>query len=776
MNHCWWRRGLVGCAVTGLVATLAAFAEADQDAASQQPGAAPAGAEPNNDAARPGCATVNVWGGLDHSLTKSTPLSVSSLIAWYHRTYPDEIPWLMPAAQSKQTTVGLGELGPGESFSLVRARCLLTAPQDGYYLLSLEGDGYQQVLLSDDATPGGALPLWTTGKLRITELAGFDPDRVCTEGSWQYFKRGVTRYVEIRHMHRNGPLPLKLVWTLPDGTRQPIPAACVTSFLPPKNAAEPGDGTSPDGIYGAVLHSVKAIPGNIDLATAKPLSSGWAAFNSANTLRFSDVADPKPDLTKPGLTCIFGGDLEFTFVTKDSGYAVVSSQMQLCEGTRTYVHVLCEREIDGVRFDRDTLRARDGSAPNFRCVTPWLEAGTHCLRLHFTPCMLGGACRIFSLGVQTLTSADATAEVRALLEKHNGFLPERGDGGFLRSPACVEIASRTSAAPALHAGEREIHTQPATSNTWWADVELPQTGDELALVSRSPADRTEVRAMAHWAQTRVSEHPELYLREGDALRLTAWPAEAAASPGASAVVILRGKQTATPAGKPWVCRFEQAGDEVIEARFTADQAPALVSRMTVHVLPRRSNITATELTRTDRRSDLDGFQAGAWPDGGDAVMFRACPANAGRNTTKWSVYPQQAGTLPTVTRAGANGPVLGMMRVRAAGVSQMFDSRMDAKSGPNSQDVICDRCVVSGLPPGWKIRSYLADAFRNPWRIYQLRPDLGSVLLVNPWRCGAAAVGEIWLIHSKAVAGLLETRCELVPPDANPEPPQDQSP
>ena len=136
MSRCWWRRGLGGCAVAALVATLPAGAEIDEGGARSQQGAALADAGPNNAGARTGLATVNVWGDLHKSVTYLSPPSVIAMVTGFHQIYPDEVPWHIPSAQSQRMTLGLDALGPGEGASMVRVRCLLNAPHDGYFLLS----------------------------------------------------------------------------------------------------------------------------------------------------------------------------------------------------------------------------------------------------------------------------------------------------------------------------------------------------------------------------------------------------------------------------------------------------------------------------------------------------------------------------------------------------------------------------------------------------------------------------------------------------------------
>jgi len=713
--------------------------------------AAEDGTEANKPAAQAGHATMEVWNNQD-------PLKI--LYA-----YADEIPWQFADTESKRLSAPIDGLDQGEGVCAERLRCLLTAPKDGYYMLAFAGSGQQQILLSEDATPARARTLCNDGHLWEDYPSGFDQTQLRTEGPWRYFKAGEARFLEIRHLHTSGPNLLQLAWTLADGTRQKIPAACVANYLPPAHDKTPGNGTTPDGGYGEVLKAVTGTPVRIDLKSAKALSSGWAAFDGEGFTVQSSRVEPKPDVTQPALTCCFGGDIEFPFVTQAAGYAVLSMQIQLCTGPGEYSHAVCEREIDEVRFDSETLRALDGSAPTFRCVTPWLGAGKHTLTLHLTRAYFGASCRLFGLAVQAVPSGAASAAVRACLPARNAFLAERGDGAFLTSPACVEISSRTSVAPTLTAGGKDFTPQPATSDTWWADVPLPDTGADLALVSRFKADATEARATARWAETRVSEHPEVFLRVGDAMRLTACPAAAGAQQTAKATIVFGGKETATPAGKPNICHFDKAGDETVEARVVPEHGEPITSRMIVHVLPRMGAVTESEWTRTDRSSLFKEFPAGAWPDGGDAVAFRANPADAGRTTSEWNVLPRLAGTWPTVWRAGATGAVLGMARVRAMELSYLLRYHF-GEDDKAFKSLLCNYCIVTGLPPGWKMSYTLADP-DGTWHFRRSDPSHPALQVVNPWREGTAAVGEFWM-HSNHPDFGANGEYEVLPPD-NPQ-------
>ena len=735
MTACGLHR-VLGCCALAVTAVTGAEAPA-------------AGGGPNDPAATAGRATLNVWNDV-------APETLGA-------RYADEVPWEFAAAESQRLTVPIDTIEQGEGRFALRLRCLLSAPNDGYYALAFEGSGSQQFLLSDDATPGHARALWSDGHAWDDFLPGFDQTLLRTEGPWRYFKQGEARYLEIRHIHTMGPKVLHLLWTLADGTRQQIPAACVAPYLPPAKDVMPGTGVIPDGDYGEVLRAVTGTPVKIDLRSAKALSSGWATHDGKGKTLTSERIAPKPDLTQPALTCCFGGDLEFPFATDAAGYVVLSTQIQLCNGPGDYVHVVCEREVDGVSFDRKTLKALSGSAPTYRCVTPWLAAGKHSLRLHFTRAYSGGSCRLFGVGVLEVPGGAASDALRACLASRNDFLAERGAGAFLTSPACVEMRSRTSSAPTLTAGGKDFTPQPATSNTWWADVPLPESGADLALVSRSTADATEVSATARWAETRVSEHPEVYLRVGDAMRVTAGAAVGAAQPAGKAAIVFRGKEIATPAGGPNICRFDRPGDETVEGRVVPNHGDPIVSRMRVHVLPRLGAVTESEWTRTDRFSLFKEFPAGAWPDGGDAVAFRATPADAGRSTAEWKVLPRMAGTWPAVWRAGATGPVLGAARVRAMELSFYTRTHASRQDLAEFKVMGCYYCYVTGLPAGWDMSYTLVEFDNRPWNFLRPDPDHPSTKIVHPWREGSLAVGEFWLRSDTPQAGM-NGEFELIPP------------
>ena len=350
---------------------------------------APADAPGEPNAVQAGHVTVQVWNNLPHASVEDS--------------YPDEIPWECPAADAQRLTLPIEGIEQGEGLFALRLRCLLTAPADGYYQIAFEGSGSQQILLSDDATPERAHEFWIDGHAWDDFLPGFADTFLRTEAPWRYFKQGQARYLEVRQIHTMGPRVLNFAWTLPDGTRQKIPATCVTNYLPPEKDVAPSNGLTPEGDRGESLKAEPVKPVRIDLKSAKPMSSGWVWYDGKGTTTTSDRIAPKPDVTQPALACSFGGDIEFPFVTTSAGYAVISTQIQLCNCYGNYAHVFCEREIDGVRLKRETLRALNGSAPAFRCLTPWLAAGNHTLKLHFTRAYNGASSRIFGIAVQGVT-------------------------------------------------------------------------------------------------------------------------------------------------------------------------------------------------------------------------------------------------------------------------------------------------------------------------------------------------------------------------------------
>lgn len=669
-------------------------------------------------------------------------------------TMPEEMFWLPTKAPFKLEARTLDKLG-GEprDRSIVRLRALITAPVEGYYNFCSTATGRHTVFVSNDATPHAVNTRFS--QLHYT-FGNFDGPPI-------YLKKGEVRYFELRQVNTGGPRAIGLAWRLPDGTTQGIPKECVRNYLPADDDPDPAL-TMPDGRYTALLKTIspgKAI--KLDLDKAEALTNGWAAFSAHNPKKFFKI-DPAPDFTQGGLSAACGGSLEFEFETNTEGYAVLATQIQLCSGLLANARSALEWEIDGVKFGLETLWARDGSAPVFRCVTPWLASGRHKLRLHFVPLSLLSAVRIFSVSVHPVTDADDTAKVRAWFSKENTFMPARGDGAFLRSPACVEIKSSGSSAPVLEAKGRKIALRPGLTGTWWADVPLPEDGEDLGLTMKSPDYQIDGTASARWAETRVAEHPMLHLRQGDALRLTAWPAGAAGDPDARAVVVFRGKELETPFGKPVVCRFDKAGDEKVQARFTPKGGAPTVSEMTVRVLPRWREELDAGVVPPEWTRNMGGppFIPGVWVDGGDVLNVHAKPSGNGHTATEWRFTSRRAGRLAAVARAGRNGPILG--RIVADGVDfwPQWDNFTTASKGGKKTEYAEVSWIVTGLPAGWRIRSSFSGS--ADWDLYQPDSSQKPESVIYPWRYGATAWGRFSMIAKAPNKQYPPFEIDFVPP------------
>lgn len=680
---------------------------------------------------------------------------VSQINYFAYRCMPDEIFWLQAESPFKLETRPLDKLG-GEprDRSAVRLRALIKAPVDGYYNFCSTATGRQTAYISDDATPHAVHTRFS--QLHYT-FGNFDSPSI-------YLKKDEVRYFELRQVHMGGPRAIGLAWRLPDGTTQGIPKECVRNYVPADNDPDPAM-INPDGRYAALLKRIS--PGEpivLNLDRAQALTKGWAAFSGHDRKTFLEV-DPAPDFSKGGLSTPCGGSLELDFEIPKAGYAVLSAQIQLCIGLLENAGSDCELEIDGVRFGRETLWARDTSAPVFRWVTPWLDAGRHKLRLHFTPQPLLSAVRIFSVGVHPVADGEDTAAVRGWFSKENAFMPERGDGAFLRSPACVEIKSSSTSMPELKANGREVSVRPGSTNMWWADVPLPEDGEGVDLSMKSPACRVEGSATASWAETRVAEHRMLHVRQGDALRLSAWSAGVENDSAARAVLVFRGREIETPHGKPVVCRFDKAGDEKILARFTAGGGPPKVAEMTVRVLPRWREDFEVGVLRSDWTNNHGGppFAQGVWVDGGEVINAHAKPSGNGETATEWRFTSRRVGRLAGVARAGRNGPILG--RIVADGVEAwpQWES-FTHKSGDGSDAFYSTASwVITGLPPGWKVRSMFSGS--PEWEVYHPNAKEQPEPAIYPWRHGVTAWAQFWFQARAADKGYPSFEVDLLPPD-----------
>lgn len=660
-------------------------------------------------------------------------------------SYADDIPWIFKDQKSESTLPHIGDLTPPRPATGVWLRFLLTPKISGYYILSVEAGGALQVLLSDDATPEKFKRLWYDGSSDQSRQPGFQKDSDITESSWIYLAAGQPRLVDIRYFHRLDPTFLNLLWTTPDGIRGKIPDDCVSPWKTEKIDAFPSyqDWTDREWREDLKNAGVEAKP--LDLKTAKALTSGWSVYHDSEFGYIPPFPDPHAD---HGLVSYYGGSREIPFTTSHDGYAALTTRVALFAGPRSNARVICEREIDGIFFGRQQFATKSNQSNDFHVVTPWLKAGKHSLRLHFERMEQPATTILCDASIGTIFDKAVIEKIKSHLAEKNRFLPQRGDGGCLISPACVEIASRVSQAPELQASGRKIALQPATTGTWWADVPLPASGKPVTLDANFAADQMHATATAQWIDTQISEHSVIYLRVGDSLRLTAAPANA--RPDTDASITFHERIIPTPSGKPFVCRFDKPGTETIVGRFTDDQAQPVTHQLVVHVLPRMaeshdspqlvSKGPAQFEDMTDRILSFKNLPEGAWPDGGEVLSFRALPIADGKG---WQVYNKQAGALRGVVRAGPAGPILGTMPftgVTTGNQIYRYIFHYEEKMSDYKNSVLI-QVFATGLPKGWKIKTSVQQGAKP---IYPDKNDPKGVT-VWPWHAGNMMVGDCWM-------------------------------
>lgn len=716
------------------------------------------GTDPLNTAGQPGLVNFKAWRNFN-------PGSKTLL----ETAFPNDLPWILENQTPEASLLHLENLQPPFGADAVWACFLLTAKTSGYHLLSAEAGGALQVMLSADATPEHLRLLWDAGSAKGNHTPGFTLKSEITESAWIYLEAGRPRLVDIRYLHLGGQAFLNVEWTTPDGTRQKIPDDCISPWQAEGSDALPPYASMADGDWRTTLQGATLEPKPIDLSKSKALTTGWSDFNSQLELAHGDVLEEE---LNRGLACPWGGSLELPFTTSEDGHAVLSTRVALLTGIPAYARVSCEREIDGIRFGRQPITAANRSAPVFRCVTPWLKAGKHTLRLHLEPMEHETTAVLIHASMATVSDSALIGKIQTQLARENRFLPQRGDGGFQISPACIEIASRVSQAPELRGNGRKHPLQPASTGTWWADVPLPESGKPLKLDAHFAADRMHVPASAHWQETRISEHSELFVRVGDSLRLTAAPAVGSPTGAANPKISFRGRDIPTPPGKPFVCRFDKPGTETVTGMVSSESESAGPHQLTIHVLPRMAEpsgpppVISKDVVRTarvvriahyeDRTLRLKDLPAGAWPDGGAALSFRACPVKATDNSNEWLVFNTRAGTLPAVLRAGPAGPILGQLTFSGVIAGYDYFSMTDADA---PQDAYLFQPRVTGLPQGWKIQCRVtgADTPLYPDKDYPNRTT------VWPWRMGHTAGGDCWFKYEKK--GFSDILMFLIQPD-----------
>lgn len=363
--------------------------------------------------------------------------------------------------------------------------------------------------------------------------------------------------------------------------------------------------------------------------------------------------------------------------------------------------------LDGQNLGRFSLFA-DPNGNSLQCLSPYILAGPHTLRIFWDNQASYTALRIKSLAVQTRLGPDTDGNgikdwVDDMVAQQSGLDVTNATIGSYVSPACLEgrdpyLKCMSVLVEGADNNAVNLAPRPEPNGRWYVNAPLSAfVGAQITLqtVYQNGA-RTETRNLA-WVPINLLSNSmsEVVVRQGDSLLFNAKPANA---PNAAIAVTVGTNQYKGRTTQPLACKFNTPGFFTVTGTYNPAGANAASGSMTVEVVGQVFTNNPDAWVGKERQWDLVGVspEAVLVPDARLFFMENDGFPNNGRQIT---LLPDRNDPRLIMARVGTNGPVLDMAQ---ANDFQMWSGNNTytkvLQTYPDGSELVEMMVIVSPMP------------------------------------------------------------------------------
>ncbi|OGV74147.1 MAG: hypothetical protein A3K19_20965 [Lentisphaerae bacterium RIFOXYB12_FULL_65_16] len=415
-------------------------------------------------------------------------------------------------------------------------------------------------------------------------------------------------------------------------------------------------------------------------------------------------------------------------------------------------------QVDGEYVGSATLTAPFGVMGVTHFYTPWLLPGRHTVRIGWENVYAGTTLDIRAVRLQRPGGTDADANGRADWLDHRlaatCTLDAVPDTSRV-SPLCVEGTTRFLSGMSISDG---TPVQRGTWRRWYADLPLLETGVTARTVSFEHGAKTATLATT-WVATDVLTEPDLTLRKGDALRLTAAPAGAT---DGTVHLTVGGTEYDTTLAAPVTCRFDTAGTFTVDGTYTPTTGAPVTGSLQVTVVECTVPEAPAIWRNRERAWTWTGLTLAATVDA--PHMDLAQTAHTADTATFQLQRTEVLEDVHIVARLGAGGPVLASVPTAGFWLRAAVEGHIESiEQYPDNSDKLEVEVFTWGLPDSVRVNitvfpsgisfddgTTVRDVFRadlddtGRYVYHMLRADTAlSICRITRIYQGAAIVGDM---------------------------------
>lgn len=373
--------------------------------------------------------------------------------------------------------------------------------------------------------------LWLDGELVIDAWS----DRAMSQVSAvRQLAAGRHYAVRLEYYDRSGEAVARLLWSSPSTPKQPIPSGQLYPAAPPvREPASVADG--PANLRGRelplsaaleLLGSVREPPATSKITGATIVSKILGVGTSSQLGSWGINGGATYAISRRGWV-----EYELNITAADIYLVDIEGASHNPHDLDPVFYIIVS--IDGQHLGRMPLDAPPGHSGSVRALLPYLQPGTHRLRVYWDNARLGRSLALNALRLVSLEGPDSNSD--GLKDWAEDYLRAQcsldrptfasSDPIVLRSatsPVCLEGRGRFLGMMRVEIDGRQITPRAAPANRWFVDAELVAGTPSTLKISYQNGGRTE-SARITWEPTDLIGAQDMDLRAGDALLLRCAP-------------------------------------------------------------------------------------------------------------------------------------------------------------------------------------------------------------------------------------------------------------
>ncbi len=420
----------------------------------------------------------------------------------------------------------------------------IDAPADGigadHFTVRWEGvveaqtdELYAIHVISDDGAR-----LWIDGQLLIDGWSDHAAQQLTTQLPMQ---RGQKHAIKLEFYERTREAIAKLLWSTPTIPQQPIPQSQLYSRPSTEtDALASADAQSGNATSGEAQSNSKNIP------SIQPVTGQKAVVRAASgpVITGYDIIATVPGaaaIARLGRWEIDGNSI---YAVDRRGYVEYELLVPAADMYRLEIEGISRNKldpdsgfyvlvsIDGEGLGRHLLDAAPGKIGKVQLYSPFLQTGTHRIRIFWDNARKTRSLQVNALRLQQMKGADSDKNgiidwVQQKLGKENGI----DDGGSsppktlfssVTSPAFLEGRGEFLSMMAIQAGGQAVPARHGAGNRWFANVPLAKGVATAVNVSFQNGGLKQSRRIV-WQTTDLLKDQDVTVRQGDALLFTVGP-------------------------------------------------------------------------------------------------------------------------------------------------------------------------------------------------------------------------------------------------------------